>query len=239
MRREGSVAWLLWDIDGTLVQLRKSPRNRHAEALQPIVGKVEARGLAAGMTDREVLRVMLESSGITPRTDLLDSALLQLDVIAERDARGQSLEPLPGVPHALRAVRALGWSSGLLTGNTPARARLKVEAAGLWPHFQSGPGFYGDRLESRTALVKGAVASARASDVQRIVIVGDTVRDVEAAKAGGVLAVGVATGGSSVEELVEAGADLVIRDLVAGLDALSALLAAESVPETESPGPSR
>ena len=44
------------------------------------------------------------------------------------------------------------------------------------------------------------------------VVIGDTPHDVSSAKASGAIAVGVATGGHSVEQLKESGADFVFQD---------------------------
>lgn len=228
-------AWILWDIDGTLVRLRRGKRNRHAEALSLVVGDVVTRGVTVGMTDREVLRMILKSSGVEVTAEVLDQALYNLDVIAARDAQVERAEPLPGVVQALRAARSLGWTSGLLTGNTPSRARMKVESAGLWSHFESGPYYFGDQADSRTSLVEAALAGARGQSVHTVVVVGDTVRDVEAARRSGTLTVGIATGGSDVDELTAARADLVIEDLVSGFDAFRSFLAGKLAPDTEAP----
>ena len=44
-------------------------------------------------------------------------------------------------------------------------------------------------------------------------VIGDTPNDVECARVGGATPVAVATGGYTVDQLREAGADLVFRDL--------------------------
>jgi phosphoglycolate phosphatase-like HAD superfamily hydrolase len=59
-------------------------------------------------------------------------------------------------------------------------------------------------------------------DPDDVLVVGDSVWDMEAARRVGAPAVGVATGGTSAAELLEAGAELTFPDLPALLDALQA-----------------
>jgi phosphoglycolate phosphatase-like HAD superfamily hydrolase len=51
------------------------------------------------------------------------------------------------------------------------------------------------------------------ADPRRVIIIGDTPRDVHCAKAHGCLCLAVATGGYSAQELRECGADVVLQDL--------------------------
>ena len=48
---------------------------------------------------------------------------------------------------------------------------------------------------------------------ERIVVIGDTPRDVECARAGGAWCIAVATGGVAAEQLKAAGADVVFQNL--------------------------
>ena len=50
---------------------------------------------------------------------------------------------------------------------------------------------------------------------RRVFVIGDSLHDVTAAKANGAVAIGVATGRNSVDELLEAGADVALPDLTA------------------------
>ena len=107
---------------------------------------------------------------------------------------------------------------GLLTGNIPANARVKLGAVGLDGLVDFDIGGYGADHRIRSELV--AIACERAErklgvsvPSSRAVLVGDTPLDVAAAHAGGARAIGVATGPFSVQELEEAGADAVLPDL--------------------------
>ena len=93
---------------------------------------------------------------------------------------------------------------GLLTGNIEAGARIKLRPTGLWPRFRLGA--YGSDHADRNRLPEVAARRAEAlvGRVFRgpdVVVIGDTPRDIECARAFGASAVAVATGRLGVAEL--------------------------------------
>ena len=78
--------------------------------------------------------------------------------------------------------------------------------------------------------VLGAALERAGLEADEVVVVGDSVWDMEAATRIGSVAIGVATGGTSAPELESAGAELTFQDLAALLDALQA---ARPVPGSE------
>ena len=107
---------------------------------------------------------------------------------------------LPGAAEALKAVRAAGGRTLVVTGKYGPNARLHVEALGLEV----------DELVGELWSTQKAVAlkehGARA-------YVGDHLGDVRGARAAGALAVGVTTGPCTREELLAEGADVVFGSL--------------------------
>jgi len=73
-----------------------------------------------------------------------------------------------------------------------------------------------------TSMIARTSCGRRAGD--RLVVVGDTVRDITAALASEAVAIGVATGASTVEELEAAGATAVLPGLGDRDVALAAIL---------------
>jgi phosphoglycolate phosphatase len=124
---------------------------------------------------------------------------------------------LPGVIPLLEALaRREDRILALLTGNFEPSARLKLEHFDLWRYF--GWGAFGDDATDRNGLVPVAIERAVTRGYprvppNRIVVIGDTPRDVECAAAAGAWCIGVATGGSTAEQLRAAGADVVFEDL--------------------------
>jgi uncharacterized protein len=126
--------------------------------------------------------------------------------------------PLPGALDALAAVRRAGGSSVVVTAKNEPNARLHLEHLDL--DVDEVVGDLWGTGKGEALLAHGAA-----------IYVGDHVHDVAGARAAGAVSVGVLTGPCSAEELVDAGADVVLDDLTdfaAWLDehVLSARLAA-------------
>ncbi|WP_428389693.1 HAD family hydrolase [Mucisphaera sp.] len=120
---------------------------------------------------------------------------------------------LPGAEGLVAGLRRAGVGTGLVTGNFPEAARIKLDAVGLGLDGFEANGF-GDDAADRPGLV--AVARERhGTEVadERVVVVGDTPRDVACAKAHGCVAVAVTTGRFGREELAGCGADRVLDSL--------------------------
>ena len=109
-----------------------------------------------------------------------------------------------------------GAEIALLTGNLEPIGRAKVAAAGLGDRFGPGGGF-GSDAERRSDLVGVAMSRAAHGHARGdVVIVGDTPRDIAAAREAGVRVVAVTTGAFGAQEL--SGADGVADDLTGALD---------------------
>jgi phosphoglycolate phosphatase-like HAD superfamily hydrolase len=111
---------------------------------------------------------------------------------------------LDGLVHESNATVALG------TGNFRNSAGMKLKHYGIAQYF-SGGGF-GDRTGHRPTLIAQGIAAANRArgKHQTVFVIGDTVHDVTAAKANNAVAVAVATGTASQDELIAAGADVVL-----------------------------
>jgi phosphoglycolate phosphatase-like HAD superfamily hydrolase len=123
---------------------------------------------------------------------------------------------LPGLPAALDRLADSGLLLGLTTGNVEAAAHIKLERAGLNRYFSFGG--YGSDSNDRGELTKKAIERAGTLlglpvAPSETVVVGDTPKDVTAALYAGAVAVAVATGHFTRDELAEAGADHVLGSL--------------------------
>ncbi|RKE20645.1 HAD family hydrolase [Streptomyces sp. TLI_171] len=107
---------------------------------------------------------------------------------------------LPGALAAVAAVRAVGGRVLVITGKWGPNARRHLDRVGL-----EVDALVGDLW----AETKGDALREHGADVY----VGDHLGDIRGARAAEAVAVGVATGPYSVEELAAAGADAVLRDL--------------------------
>ena len=123
-----------------------------------------------------------------------------------------------GVVDTLRALADSGTVLGLVTGNIEGAARIKMERSHLNRYFAFGG--YGTDSHDRDELTRAAIARAEMLhghdiDPATIMVVGDTPRDIAAARAVGAISVCVATGEYTVDQLREAGADHVLETFAA------------------------
>lgn len=210
---------VLFDIDGTLVHCGPTPRRVFKRALERTFGTAGPIDgwIFDGKTDPLIVRELMAAAGAPCDEGLIGSALgLYVEGLARELPDEPAKRVLPGVSELLDALAAKGALLGLLTGNVRDGARVKLESLGLWGHFPFG-GFADDshlRSEIATAAVRRAGEFAgRKFSGNEIVIIGDTPHDMSCGRHLGARSVGVATGRSPVEELMDAGAGAVLGDL--------------------------
>jgi len=211
---------LLFDIDGTLVSAGGAGRRALERAASAVYGPSSLEVLASirfdGMTDLLILRETCARLG-RPFRPAECSRIFEVYVaaLAEELPRGR-YQVYAGVPALLDALARAGALLGLGTGNVRGGAIAKLAHGGLHHHF--GFGGFGEDGESREEILRAALARAGESTGTRVapedaIVIGDTPRDVEAARAVGCGAVGVATGRFSREVLRSAGAHVVFETL--------------------------
>ncbi len=210
---------ILFDVDGTLITCGGAGRRAMEAAFLEVCGRDDVcRFSFGGGTDRAIARRGLANAGLTPDDALIDRFLdVYLRHLEPALTRSAGYGVLPGVPALLDAVEGReGVAIGLGTGNVEAGARAKLRPAGLDARFTFG-GFGCDHEERARLIEAGARRGAERLGVARaacrVVVVGDTPRDVEAAHAIGATCVAVATGGYDVASLREAGASVVVEEL--------------------------
>lgn len=169
-----------WDIDGTLLS---APPMR-ADLFWATIEKMGGRPVLpdqprAGLTDRRVGELYLAAAGMdVGRVDEF------LDVLDKESAAYYVLHPrmiTPGANEAITDVMQRGWRQALLSGNTPSRIRTKLFTAGIdMQHFDMLTSASGGFVSERRLL--GVQAREQSGD-DTLIVVGDTVHDVEAAEA--------------------------------------------------------
>ena len=147
----------------------------------------------------------------------------ELDKVHQETFSVDNMKLLPGVNELLVALRGK-VVMGLITGNLKTIAERKLTALGIWKYFTVG-GFGSDKHSKRSDLVKTAINRADYNDhIENVYVIGDTPKDIIAATEAGVInSVGVANGFRSVDELINAGAKIVLPDFKNTQKALSKL----------------
>lgn len=212
---------LLFDIDGTLLSADGQGRKAIERGMTDFLGfSAPVSGLKlAGRTDREIIRGLLAESGRTfaDTEASISAALLEYERVALASLDKRSIQVLKGIPSLLERLRVRSdVQLGLVTGNIESVAWHKLAGAGIDGYFALGA--FGSDHEDRSALVALAIERARvqwgrAFEGRSVVVIGDTVRDVAGARSNGAVAVAVATGPESEEELAASGPDMLFRDL--------------------------
>lgn len=202
---------LLFDVDGTLVRTAGAGRAALERAVEEVVGFPRAlEGVRLdGNTDPQILAEVFTRAGSRGVTDREAEAIYARYVVhleMELVARSTEYEVLPGALGLIEAALAAGYELGLATGNIEHGARRKLGPGGLDRFFAFG-GFGSDAGE-RAELVRAAIGRSRGWPNESIVVLGDTERDVAAARAVGVRVVGVLAGASQPERLRDAKPDL-------------------------------
>lgn len=219
---------ILFDIDSTLINSGGAGAESWRRAFDELYGIPADIGeyTDAGMTDPEVARLTFAKViGHEPTPDELATVMAKrLEHLPAAVGESEGYRVLPGVERTLEKLRADGFLLGLTTGGVEAAAQMKLDRGGLNRFFSFGG--YGSDSPDRTELTRRAIERAeqivgRALDAKQVLVVGDTPLDIEAAHAAGAVAVGVASGHYSANQLREAGADYVLDSLEEELPGVS------------------
>ncbi|MGA2534753.1 MAG: HAD hydrolase-like protein [Terracidiphilus sp.] len=198
----------LFDIDGTLLRTRDRV---HVESFASSVHRVTgfeitlAGILLHGSTDTAILREACNQAGVP--AELLEANIEGIleamrHAVVER-RHEMDVVRMPGVEQVLDHLARRGALLGVATGNLEMIGWIKVEQAGLRQWFRFGG--FSDHFPIRSELVGQAAAKARemAGGGASICVVGDTPRDIEAARANFMSVIAVATGRYSFDELLQ------------------------------------
>lgn len=220
---------ILWDIDGTLLRGKGLGKAVTTLAMEEVFGVHDdlEHHYFGGKTDWQSLLEILVPRGVAPET-----IQERLNVYMHVKARHMSaiidqyhVRPLPGAMEAVTAMRQRPHvSHGIVTGNVQATVPVKLRAAGYDPDWFPIAA-YGHESKSRNdlpplALQRAAELTGRTFAPEEVWVIGDTVSDVECARASGLNVAIVTTGFDSREHLAAAKPDYLVDDLRELLDVI-------------------
>lgn len=212
---------ILWDIDHTLVDIGEVSYEIYERAFEEIVGK-PPRELVdmTGRTERAILIDTLDVHGVTNSETKFEDFYIALAKAADglRERMRTIGHRLLGAEEILIALAKRGVVQTVVTGNIKPIAVTKLETFHLSKHMDFEVGGYGSDGDTRPPLILQAWQRAqhkygRTFQSDQVMVIGDTPIDVAAAREVGVRAIGVATGRSTMEDLMAAQADIVLPDL--------------------------
>jgi phosphoglycolate phosphatase-like HAD superfamily hydrolase len=194
---------LLFDIDGTLLDTGGAGAGALLDAAESVFG-VRREDLPpldlAGATDGGVIRKLFDDArhefGEEKAQAFREYYLVRLKERLQHP--GFTGRLLGGVaPLLSRLDQSNGFSIGLLTGNLRRGAQFKLDRFGIAHHFADGG--FGDDGEHRNDLGPIAVrrmerATGHSFPSEKVIVIGDTPKDIACAHAMGARCLAVATG---------------------------------------------
>lgn len=215
---------LFFDIDGTLIRVGGRYHFQAFEEAMKAMFDITAdrKGLdLAGKFDRQIVVEILAAAKI--HRDFhhpdINRACVEIAAAFERLTDGVDLAHLvlPGVIPLLTRLRELRYPIGLVTGNVEAVGWRKMKLAGI-EHLLCPFGGFGDcNVTTRGQLVGIALQRAfekirRRYNPEDAILIGDTPRDIEAAREAGAKVIAVC-GNFPKEKLIAAKPDLLLDSM--------------------------
>ena len=213
---------IFFDIDGTLTRTQNgfTPFNQAIMETFNVAGDIRSV-FPDGMTDPHILVEIFAKAetAVTIRGDQLVRFAdnLRRNYVAALENGTTTVRALAGVPELLERLSVdKKFAQGVVTGNFKSTARMKLEAAGLAGHLSFGA--YGGDSSHRPDLPPIAKrrweeSAGRSMRSESCVIVGDTPKDLEAARVNGMKCVLVGTGRFPIDDLEDSKPDATLADL--------------------------
>jgi phosphoglycolate phosphatase len=213
---------ILFDIDGTLTRTQNGyiPFNEAIQKTFGIYGDIRTV-VPDGNTDPMIVKDIFAKANLA--IEILDgewrrfSAHLHDCYKSAVDTGTTTVRALPGAMELLQALSGdKKFHSSVVTGNFEATATVKLETAGLAPYLHRGA--YASDSQRRADLPH--IAKTRWEEMngrtllpEQCIVIGDTPRDLEAARLNQMKCVLVGTGRYPLEELLYWQPDHCLPDL--------------------------
>ncbi len=215
---------ILFDMDDTLVNFLDYYKVAFTETFKEVYGVHSELDEIdfAGKTIPNILREVGGLKGLDK--DFIESKLdVALEIIAENFLKSidktediGARTVLPGARELLKELTDLGYPIGLLTGSTGKVGRNILKFTGLGKYFDVLT--FGEESNTRAGLFKLTIKKAekklgiklKSSD---IVMIGDSVRDVECGKKFSAITIAIASGHHSYRDLENSKPDYILNSL--------------------------
>jgi phosphoglycolate phosphatase len=225
-------ALILFDIDGTLLLSGRAGLRAMTRAFEQTFGIIDAFAGESfgGRTDSYLVSTALQAAGMPDTPEQHERFRRNYIPLLAEEIQQPGTGHKGLMPGARELLEALDdhhhLHLALLTGNYRDAAEIKLQHFEIWEFFEWGA--FSDDHADRNALVPIARMRAETYDIpgeaiERVIVIGDTPHDIECARVAGARSIAVATGGFTVDQLRDAGADDVLPDL-SDTDAVLALL---------------
>ena len=217
---------VLFDIDSTLLKGAEAHKQAFRLGFQQIFGiskGLDNIAVLHGRTDPDLVQEALVKEGI-PLPVIQKQMNAIIDSIVRnfyKIYRDKKPEILAGVFDMLMFLKSQKIGLGLVTGNLEPIGWAKLNQINVDSFFSLGA--FSSDSPNRSTLVRLAIEKfydsisvARAD--RSVFLIGDAVQDMQAASKNEIVGIGVCTGIYSRGDLLDAGASLVVDDLVELMD---------------------
>ena len=223
---------ILFDLDGTLTRTQSGhlPFNEAILETFGLIGDIRSV-VPDGNTDPQIVREIFAKANLEIGID--DGQWVQFAKQLQRSYSSAlregttTVRALPGAKELLEALSAKEeLSQGVVTGNFEVTAQVKLEAAGLHSYLCRGA-YASDSAHRpdlpRIAKERWELGTGKSLRAQQCVIIGDTPKDLDAARQNHMKCVLVGTGRYPVEELLYSEPDACLPDLTDTLEVMRTL----------------
>lgn len=218
------ITLLLFDIDGTILTTFGQAKRAFEIALQEVFGtKGPIDSFSwSGKLDSVIVFELMEAAGIEREKieKNLKKTLKLYEKVLKENLKPEKVYLKEGIVKVIKdASKNKNILLGLCTGNTPAGARIKLSAVGLWKYFPIGS--FGTEGKKREDLPPIALRKAQRYlglkiKKEKVFVIGDSPEDIKSAKANNFFSISVASGFHKKEELEKYKPDLLLEDLKKG-----------------------
>jgi len=212
---------VLFDIDGTIMDLPQEHKDAFSEAFREVYGIDTDISIIQpmGMTEQQIITEVLRKKGVDDEIikSKMPEAMRVMEEYFEKKMENGKVNVLAGAKEFLEELDKNKVLMGAVTGNLEKIARRKLKEAGLNDYIKLG-GFGSDhilRAELAELAIKRAEENFGFKYGNNVYSIGDAPSDMKAGREGGAYkCIGITTGVHSEEQLREAGADYVFDSLL-------------------------
>lgn len=206
-----SYRYVLFDLDGTLMNSREGLGNSLANSLEQVgYGHLVNRQLLDAFLGVPLFQGYVELCGLDE--DTANRAVNKFEEYYLSKGIYES-QLFDGIAHLLSALYQQNKVLAVATNGVGTNAQLILHHNGVDQYFTSIMGLTSlGAPETKPDVIRRVLYEIRATDLNQVVMVGDRFYDIEAAKACGLDAIGVLYGYGEEDEIMAAGATHVARD---------------------------
>lgn len=202
---------IFFDINGTIIERDARTDLPFAFAVSDLLGIDDPLKDVdtSARSDQDVLMEILNKNNLqysdTLWADFLKAYEKQLEAFKSSDVWRENAD----------AVSMIKWLSTtehhlcLITGELSIGAQYKLEKLGVWQYFESGG--YGEDGLKRFDIAEAALHKAT-TDYDKIMVIGDTMLDIQTARHIGAEVISITTGSHTREQLLSQSPDHITDD---------------------------